>query len=213
MKTAILAGSTGLIGAQVLELLLKDDAYSRIVALSRRPLGLVHPKLTNLVVDMATLEKYSAQLNGDDIFCCLGTTIEQAGSKEEFRKVDFEYPLSLANITRGHGAKKFLLVTALGANKHSRIFYNRVKGEVEEAIAKAGFETFHIFQPSMLLGRRLQQRRGERIAQSVMKYLGFLIPRNYKAIESANVGRAMVAIAGQHVKGTSIHESAELQSY
>ena len=213
MKTAILAGTTGLIGAQVLELLLKNDSYSRIVALSRKPIGLVHPKFTNLVLELSALEKYFGQLKGDDVFCCLGTTIAQAGSREEFRRVDFEYPLSLAKITREQGARKFMLVTALGADKHSRIFYNRVKGEVEEAIGTVGFEAFHIFQPSMLLGHRPQPRQGERVAQFVMNYLGFLIPLKYKAIESAKVAKALVGIAEQNSSGTYFHESAELQSY
>ena len=213
MKTAILAGTTGLIGGKLLELLLKNDSYSRIVALSRRPIGATHPKLTNLVLEFSEMEKYAAQLKGDDVFCCLGTTIAQAGSREEFRKVDFEYPLSLAKITRSQGAEKFMLVTALGADKRSRIFYNRVKGEVEEAISKIAFEELHIFQPSMLLGPRPQARQGEHIGQSVMKFLDILIPRKYKAIESSKVARAMVAIALQEIDGTIFHESAELQSY
>lgn len=213
MRTAILAGTTGLIGAQVLALLLEDTAYDRVVALSRKPLLISHPKLTNLVLSLDDLGQYASEIGGDDVFCCLGTTMRQAGSKEAFQKVDFDYPLLLARVTKDQGAGKFLLVTALGANARSSIFYNRVKGEVQEAIVKIGFDAFHIFQPSMLVGNRTEVRTGEKVAQQVMKYAGFLIPRKYKAIESAKVARAMVAIAKQEGKGISIHESAELQAY
>jgi uncharacterized protein YbjT (DUF2867 family) len=213
MKTAILAGTTGLIGAQVLELLLKGNLYDRVVALSRRPLATSHPKVASLVIDFDDLEKYADQLKGDDVYCCLGTTMKQAGSREAFQKVDFQYPVSLASITRSQGAKQFLLVTAMGANEHSPIFYNRVKGEVQAAVGKLGFPTFHIFQPSMLVGPRTRERTGEKVAQQVMKFAGFLIPSKYKAIESVKVARAMIAMASRNHTGTFIHESDELQSY
>jgi uncharacterized protein YbjT (DUF2867 family) len=213
MKTAILAGTTGLIGAQVLELLLLDGNYDRVVALSRRPLTTSHPKLINLVLNFDELQRYSDQLKGDDVFCCLGTTMKQAGSKEAFQKIDFQYPVSLARIAKEQGAKQFLLVTAMGANANSVIFYNRVKGEVQSEISKMAFKAFHIFQPSMLMGARTRERRGEKIAQQIMKYAGFLIPAKYKAIESAKVARAMIAIAGENHTGTFAYESAELQSY
>ncbi len=220
MKTAILAGSTGLIGAQVLQLLLMENStsadrqvYDRVIALSRTPLALSHNKLTNLIVDFDSLEDYTTQLKGDDVYCCLGTTIKQAGSKAAFLKVDLDYPVSLARITRNQGAHQFLLVTALGANKDSSIFYNRVKGEVQEAIDQVGFESFHIFQPSMLVGPRTRPRRGEIIAQRLMKVVGVLIPRKYKAIESVKVARAMVATAGNSRKGNFVYESTDLQSF
>jgi uncharacterized protein YbjT (DUF2867 family) len=194
-------------------LLLQSNVYDRVVALSRKPLATSHPKLTNLVLSFDELENHSAQLKGDDVYCCLGTTMKQAGSKEAFKKVDFQYPVDLARITKEHGAQQFLLVTALGANAHSSIFYNRVKGEVQEAIARIGFRACHIFQPSMLVGPRAEERAGEKIAQSVMQYAGFLIPKKYKAIESVKVARAMIAMAGQGRTGTFTYESAELQSF
>ncbi|MEJ0056863.1 MAG: NAD(P)H-binding protein [Bacteroidota bacterium] len=162
MKTAILAGTTGLIGAQVLELLMEEKSYDRIIALSRKPLKKTSEKIINLIVDFDDLDSFKDHLKGDDVFCCLGTTIKQAGSKEAFRKVDLEYPVTLATITKNNGARKFLIVTALGANKRSSIFYNQVKGEVEEKIAALGFEEYHIFQPSMLIGLRKEERAGGR---------------------------------------------------
>ena len=213
MKTAILAGATGLIGSKLLELLLNEDAYGRVVALSRKKLTVSNAKLLNIVVDFDNLQNYSSLLKGDDVFCCLGTTIKEAGSKDAFRKVDYDYPVSLAKTTHQEGALQFLLVSSLGANKNSSIFYNRVKGEVQEAVGKMEFEGLHIFQPSLLLGPRVRKRTGEYIGKAVMNTFGFFIPKKYKAIESAKVARAMMTIANRQKRGTFIYESDELQSF
>src|SRR6267154_2386307 len=154
MKTALLAGSTGLIGRQLLELLLKDDHYSNVIAISRKKLEITNPKLINVVCELSQLSNYSDELKADDVFCCLGTTMKVAKSKEKFRAVDFDAPVMLARIAKENGAKKFLLVSALGANKNSSIFYNQVKGEVEQAIQQIGVEACHIFRPSLLIGPR-----------------------------------------------------------
>ena len=213
MKTALLAGSTGLIGNQLLTLLLEDNQYIAVKAISRNALSLRHPKLENLVLDFNRLSEQYERLKADHVFCCLGTTMHKAGSKEAFRKVDFDYPLELAKITRNLGANQFLLITALGADKNSGIFYNRVKGEIEEAIAKIGFTSFHIFRPSLLLGPREERRGGEGKIKAVYRLLGWAIPQKYKAIESVNVARAMVHYGKQNQPGTFIHESNELQDF
>jgi uncharacterized protein YbjT (DUF2867 family) len=213
MKTAILAGATGLIGAQLLELLLNENVYSRVVALSRKPLLRTHPKLQNCVVDFDKLDQHLSELKGDDVYCCLGTTMKLAGSKEAFRRVDFDFPLALAHATHQQGARQFLLVTAMGADKNSSIFYNRVKGEVQDAIATIGFVSFHICQPSLLLGHRFEKRAGEGAGEWVMKGLDFLIPKKYKAIESLKVARSLVAFAKKDMAGRFIHHSGELQDY
>lgn len=213
MAVAILAGATGLIGSQLFELLLKDPAYTRVIALSRKPLLTQHAKLQNLIVDFDSLENYADQLKGDVVFCCLGTTLQQAGSREAFRKVDFDYPLSLARMAYAQGAKQYLLVTALGSDKRSTIFYNRIKGEVEEAIGQVGYECLSIFQPSMLLGQRSEKRTGESAGKMIMTSLGFLIPKKYKAIESIKVARAMVHIAAMAKTGSHKYVSEELQDY
>ncbi len=152
-RVALVAGSTGLIGSQLLELLLEDNGYSKVIALSRKPLSISHPKLENVVMEANELKNHN-DLKADDVFCCLGTTIRQAKTKEAFRKVDFEYPVELARLLKVNGANQFLMVTALGADKHSKIFYNRVKGEVEDAISETGFTAIHIFRPSLLVGPR-----------------------------------------------------------
>jgi uncharacterized protein YbjT (DUF2867 family) len=210
--TALVAGSTGLIGGQLLSLILEDPYYDKVIALSRKPLSLTHAKLQNILVEVDQINQ-NKDLNAEDVFCCLGTTIKQAKTKEAFRKVDFDYPLELAKILKANGAKQFLLVSALGSNKNSGVFYNRVKGEVEEAIAAVGYDSFHIFKPSLLVGPRKEQRSGEDAAKVFYKIFGFLIPKKYKEIESIKVARAMIALAKTEKQGLQIHESDVLQSY
>ncbi|MBA4145999.1 MAG: oxidoreductase [Cytophaga sp.] len=213
MKTALVAGATGLIGGQLLELLLADRYYDKVIAISRKPLELESSRLQNSVIDFAQLESAATDLKADDVYCCLGTTIKQAGSQSAFRKVDYEYPAQLARITKQNGARQYLLVSALGADPSSGIFYNRVKGETEVAIHEVGFESVHVMRPSLLMGPRKEHRSGEEAAKVFYKYLGFLIPAKYKGIESIKVARAMIALAKQNKAGYFIHESLTLQAY
>jgi uncharacterized protein YbjT (DUF2867 family) len=211
-RIALIAGSTGLIGNQLLLLLLEASEYDKVIALSRKPLELQHPKLENVILTIDQLDQL-ATLKADDVYCCLGTTIKQAKSKEAFRKVDFDYPVALAKMLKHNGAQQFLLVSALGANKNSAIFYNQVKGEVEDAISKLGYNCFHILRPSLLTGPRKEKRAGEDIAKVVYKYLGFLIPNRYKSIESIKVARAMQTLAKENGTGIFFHESEVMQRY
>lgn len=213
MKTALIAGSTGLIGKQLLQLLLDSSHYAKVKAITRKPLSIQHPKLENIVIDFETMIQHSTALQADDVFCCLGTTIRIAKTKEAFRKVDFDYPVALAKTSRSLGASQYFLISALGADKNSSVFYNRVKGEVEEAIQTISFPAFHVFRPSLLLGDRTEERAGEGAATTFFKIFGFMIPLKYKAIESIKVARAMIAIAIKEQGGFQIHESKELQGY
>ena len=211
-RVALVAGSTGLIGSQLLELLLDESRYTRVIALSRKPLSFSHTKLENVVLEADELKSHN-DLKADDVYCCLGTTIRQAKSKEAFRKVDFDYPVGLAALLKANGANQFLLVSALGSDRSSRIFYNRVKGEVEEAIDKIGFFAYHIFRPSLLIGPRKDARAGEDAAKIVYKIFGFLIPTKYKGIESIKVARAMQNVAKINIPGKFIYESDKLQAF
>jgi uncharacterized protein YbjT (DUF2867 family) len=213
MKVALVAGPTGLVGKQALHFLLDDPDYEKVKTISRRPLGMDHPKLQSLVLDLDKLNEHPEDLKADDVFCCLGTTIKQARTREAFRKVDYDYPLTVARLSKDQGAKQYLLVSALGADKHSKVFYNRVKGEIEEAIGLIGFQAYHIFRPSLLLGHRTEMRAGEDAAKTFFKLFGFLVPLKYKAIDSAKVARAMVSFARENSSGTFIHESKELQRF
>lgn len=212
-KIALLAGSTGLIGSQLLELLLNDNQYSSVIAISRKPISTANAKLTNLVCELHDLSSHKNELKADDVFCCLGTTIKKAKSKEAFRSVDLDAPLLLAKISKEQGAKKFMLVSSLGANKNSSIFYNQVKGEVEEAIKLVRFDSLHILRPSLLLGPRVEGRSGEDAAKFFYRFFGFLVPKKFQAIESIKVARAMVAFAHLESQGSLIHESVELQTF
>jgi uncharacterized protein YbjT (DUF2867 family) len=213
MATALIAGATGLVGSRLLELLLQSGDYDRVIALSRKPMSHSSTRFINRVVDFDHLDRQGSELKADDVYCCLGTTIRQAGSQAAFRKVDFDYPLNLAKVTRSQGAHQFLLVSAMGSSKTSSIFYNRVKGEVEEAVGAIGFPAYHIFRPSMLLGNRQEKRGGEFIGKVVMTALDFAIPANYKAIQADRVARAMLSVAKHQMDGMHVHLSGELQCY
>ncbi|MEP2668215.1 MAG: oxidoreductase [Cyclobacteriaceae bacterium] len=213
MKVALLAGGTGLIGSQLLELLVKDEAYSAIKCLTRSALPINHNKIEIIKTNGENLNELSSSLVADDVFCCLGTTIKKAGSKDAFRKIDFDYPLHLAQLSHANGAKQFLLISALGADPSSSVFYNKVKGEVEEAIAAIGFNAYHVFRPSLLLGNRSEERSGEDAAKIFFKLFGFLVPAKYKAIDSAKVAKAMLAMANKNEQGTFVYESKLLQDF
>jgi uncharacterized protein YbjT (DUF2867 family) len=213
MKTALIAGSTGLIGKQLLTLLLSTNRYDKVIALTRHDLGFTHRKLVELKVDFSQLDQYADKLVADDVFCCLGTTMTKAKSKQKFYEVDFTYPLRLAVATKLNNAKQYLIVSALGANKKSAMYYNRVKGEAEEAIGNLGFESLHILRPSLLLGSRDEQRPGEDAAKTFYKFFGFLIPTKYKGIDASAVARAMLHYASQQQPGKFIHESREMQQF
>ncbi len=211
MKTALIAGSTGLIGGQVLELLLASDQYDKVIAFTRRPLT-AHPKLLQVQIQQGNLP-FDPTWQIDDVFCCLGTTMAKVRSKEKFYEVDYNYPLLLAKNSIAAGAKQYLLVSALGANKKSPVFYNQVKGEIEEAISGVGFEAVHIFRPSLLLGPRQEKRSAEDAAKFFYKVFGFLIPPKFKAIDAIKVARGMLHFASKNQKGNFIHESTELQDF
>jgi uncharacterized protein YbjT (DUF2867 family) len=211
MKTAIIAGSTGLIGSELLTMLLSSPRYERVIALTRKPLAIRSDKLTVINTDLDTIHDHKNELIGDDVYCCLGTTMAKAGSKEKFYAVDYQYPLELAKITKANGAKQFLIVTALGADKKSMIFYNRVKGEIEASLREMGFEALHIFRPSLLLGDRKESRKVEKLGMALFTTFDFLIPRKYKAIGAFDVARAMLHYASLDRNGAFVHLSADLQ--
>jgi len=198
MKTAIIAGASGLIGSQLLNNLLENNQYDKIIALLRKEIPFHSPKLLQVIVDYNNLESINDYLKCDDVFCCLGTTIKKAGSQDEFYKVDFQYCLNLAIETHKNGASNFYLVTALGANANSKVFYNSVKGKLENAIQNIGFNSYYIFRPSILLGNRNEFRLGEKIMQMIMKPFSKLMfgsMKKYAAIESKQVAKAMYWLA------------------
>jgi uncharacterized protein YbjT (DUF2867 family) len=212
-RTAIVAGASGLVGGRLTEKLLAHEAYDRVKVLVRKPLDIEHVKLEQIQVNWDRLESYSASLTGNDIFCCLGSTTKKAGDRVTYRKIDLEYPLALARITRANGATHFSLVSSMGADTKSMIFYSRLKGETEEAIAAVGFHSYHIVRPSMLLGDRKEDRTGESAAKVLMKFFNAIIPKHMRAIDAGRVASAMIHYALESRAGRHAHRSGELQRF
>lgn len=210
-KTALIAGASGLTGTFCLQMLLQHAAYKQVIALVRKPLPTEHAKLQQVQVDFNNPENIPF---ADDVFCCLGTTIKKAGSQANFRKVDYDYVLNVAKAALASGAKRFLLVSSLGASATSGIFYSRVKGETEDAVMQLPYQAVHIFRPSLLLGNRQEQRLGESMAMAAFKLVGFAMVgplAKYRGIQAADVARAMVAVAQQNSSGNHIYLSDEIQ--
>ncbi|MDH4450978.1 MAG: nucleoside-diphosphate sugar epimerase [Rhodoferax sp.] len=193
VRVAVVAGATGLVGRAVLAALLADKRTRTVHSLGRRLLPLTYPKLSQHIVDFAALP---ALPQIDDVFICLGTTIKIAGSQAAFRAVDYDAVLAVARWGRTHGATRLGLVSAMGADATSRMFYNRVKGEVEHAVANLGYPSVNIVRPSLLVGDRgpLNQpvRPGEHIGLWVSKLLGPLIPTHYLPVRAEDVAAGLV---------------------
>ena len=214
-KTALLVGGSGLTGGHCLNYLLHDAHYKQVQALVRHPLPVKHPKLVQHQVDFTQLSDGLAGIQTNDVFCCLGTTIKKAGSQKAFYEVDFTYPAEIARLAIAGGAEQFMFISALGANPGSAIFYNRVKGEIEKAIARCGFKGFYIFRPSLLLGKRQESRPAEKLGENFFRWFSFVFKgalQKYKPIESRAVAYAMVAVAKEQPLGKRIIESRRIQS-
>ncbi len=209
-QTAVVIGATGMIGSIVTQLLLKDDAFKTVRILVRKPLDMQHPKLETVIVDFNNLDDYKNKLGtGDCIFSCIGTTQKNVkGDRNLYRRIDFDIPANAAALGKTAGFSAFLMVSSVGADVKSGNFYLRLKGELEQAVINTGLSSTHIFQPSMLLGKRNEYRLGESIFQSLFKLLSGLLMgslRKYRAIEGATVAKAMVNAAKQNKQGNLLY--------
>ena len=199
-KHALIAGATGLVGGRCVARLLAHPAYDRVTVLSRRPLALSHVKLRVELVDFEGLKMPGERC--DEIFCCLGTTIRQAGSREMFRHVDHDLPVALARLGKTAGAHKFMMVSALGADAESAVFYSRVKGETERDVAAVGLDKVIFMRPSLLIGERVEHRRGEKVGIFLGRLLSPLLTgalRKYRPITAEEVAAAMLYAANHEV--------------
>ena len=214
MKNALIAGATGLVGKELMQQLLADPAYDKIIVLVRKPVNLQHSRLIQQQVNFDQIGNEMPVIPVDEVYCALGTTIKKAGSQEAFRKVDQDYVLDLGKFCEKNDIRHFLIVSAMGADSASRIFYNRVKGDMEAGIRSLSVPFKSVFRPSLLMGKRDEFRLGERVAQSVMGKLGFLFPgslKKYKPIHAGVVAAAMIRTAKTSMEPFLVVDSAEMQ--
>jgi uncharacterized protein YbjT (DUF2867 family) len=210
---AWIAGASGLVGGHALDALLEDPRFTTVVSLVRKPSGRAHPRLIERAVDFSTLTAHAvADLPAPAVaLCALGTTLAKAGSKEAFRAVDHDAVLAFARAAKDRGARAFVIVTALGAAVDSAIFYNRVKGEAEQALGAMGWPSLAIAQPSLLLGDRAESRPGERAAIVLSRvFRPLLSPFAGRPVEARDVGLALAALARDPAPGTRVIPSSEL---
>jgi uncharacterized protein YbjT (DUF2867 family) len=215
-RVALVAGATGLVGREVLAALLTDKRYSAVHCLGRRNAPVQHPKLISHVIDFGSLTTLTGIGHVDDVFIALGTTIKTAGSQAAFRAVDFDAVIAVAQAAKRCGATRLGVVSAMGANARSPVFYNRVKGEMEDALAKLGYQKLVVARPSMLDGNRAALAQAARPAEHwgllAMTLLKPLIPANYRAISATQVAHALVAGVNGAGTGVWVLHSGELQS-
>lgn len=214
MKSALIIGSTGLIGSELVNLLLDSNDYTKVITFVKRDSGIKHPKLTQYVIDFDKPETYKDLVVGDDFFCTIGTTIKKAGSQDAFRKVDFEYPKQFAAFALDNKVKQFLIISSLNADAMSGNFYLKTKGEIQDFLKNCAFESVAVLQPSLLLGNRTEFRLGEKVGAFFMKAFSFVFQGNlkkYKPIEGKTVAKALLKIAQKNVKGFKIYESDVMQ--
>lgn len=214
-KTAIVFGATGLVGSELLKLLCASEMYSSVKTIGRRSSGISDAKLTEIVNPLLDPDEIRDVIKGDDLFCCLGTTIKKAGSREVFRKIDLELPVKLAKIAQENQVKKFIVVSSIGAKAGSRNFYLRTKGEMEKQVLEANIPDIIVVRPSMLLGNRDEFRFGENIGKALMKVFSPLLTgklRKYRGIEAHTVAKAMFNLANAG-ENQEIFESDELEEW
>lgn len=197
-RIALVAGATGLVGASLLKQLLADNRYTQVKVLSRRPLESQHPRLKVLITDYNDLGAFGPELKADDVYCCLGTTMKTAGSKEAFERVDYHMVVDLAHAAKAAGAERFLVISAAGTSEKSLAYYSRVKARMEAAVAGLSFTATHILRPSLLMGDRAEHRAGEKMALKAAPFLQAVLRgplRRYQPIHADDVARTMVSLA------------------
>ncbi|MFS1511007.1 oxidoreductase [Chengkuizengella sp. SCS-71B] len=212
-RSALIAGASGLVGSELLTYLLESNEYHSVTAIVRKSLHIKHPKLKQVIVDFEQLNKDEQIFKVDDVFCCLGTTIKKAKTQETMTRIDVEYPLQIAKLSNKMGARQFLVISAMQANPSSLTFYSRIKGRLEQELQNIGFETLHIFRPSLLIGDRKEFRFGEKTAEILFNALFFIFIgplKKYRAIHATTVAQGMLNAAKSRKKGVFIYLSDEI---
>ncbi|APS38051.1 NAD(P)H-binding protein [Salegentibacter sp. T436] len=199
-KTAIILGATGLTGGMLLQQLLEDDRYGKIKLFSRNSVEKKHPKIEEHLIDLFKLEEYKDKFTADEVFCCVGTTKKKTPDHNTYTKIDRGIPVTAARLCKANNIDTFLVVSALGANPKSRVFYNRIKGKMEKEVLEQEIKNTYILQPSLITGERKESRSFEKVGKVMLNFinpffLGTL--RKYKSISAESIARAMVAIANK----------------
>lgn len=213
-RTALVFGATGLTGGHLVEELIRNEEYNKVVIFTRREFHTTNPKVHQVTTALDNIEAIADSIKGDDLFCCLGTTIKKAGSQDAFQRVDLNAPSKIALIASANGVKQFVIISSIGADAQSRNFYLRTKGQMEEAVQKSQFSAIAILRPSMIIGKRSEFRTAEEIAKLIYRPVSYLLfggLRKYRAITAQIIARAMVRIALNPQKDI-IFESNKIQS-
>ncbi len=209
-KSVILAGATGLVGTEIMKILIDHEQFDPITVLTRRPIP-DHNSIIQLQVDFDHLSTHKELIRGDVVIIALGSTLTKAGSKEAFYKVDYTYCYEVARLAKENNAHRILLISSMGADENSRIFYSRVKGELETAVQKLQYPVVSIFRPSLILGNRQEFRLREEIGKIFGGLFSFLIPAKFKPIHARTIARAIVNTAIEDIHGFRVFESDEIR--
>lgn len=214
-KKAILLGASGLIGNNLLTQLLYNPNYSEVLAIGRKTLNIEHPKLKELIVDFDHIAQYAADITGNVVFCCLGTTNSKTPDKVQYKKIDYWYPLEIGSIAQNNGATSYHLVSSMGADINSSLFYPKTKGEVERDLKAIPFKSIYIYRPSLLDGDRKEKRSTERILIGLMRLLNPILIgglKKYRSIKIETVASAMLKESLTDKKGVFIYASDQIQA-
>ncbi len=214
-KSAVIFGSTGLVGRHVLHKVLAHNSYKQVIVFNRRKMDFAHSKLVQHVIDFDRLDEHGHLIKGDDFYMCLGTTRAKAGSWKQFIKVDLTYTLKAIKYAKSNGVNQLLLISSVGADPSSSFSYAKIKGYLEFAVKEIPFWSIHIFRPSVLLGNRTENRLGEQLVGKVGKIIHAIsenILKKYQPIEAETVATAMVAVAQMLKKGVNIYPSNEIEN-
>jgi len=214
-KKAILLGASGLIGNNLLTQLLNSPAYSEVLTIGRKPLNFEHPKLKELIVDFDHIDQYSSEIKGNVVFCCLGTTNSKTPDKVQYKKIDYQYPLDIGSIAQSNGATAYHLVSSMGADVNSSMFYPKTKGEVERDLKAIPFKSIYIYRPSLLDGNRAEERTAEKIMIRLMRFLNPLLIgglKKYRSIKIETVASAMLKESLTDKKGVFTYSSDQIEA-